>query len=202
MTQSDSQVIELSFFEWRAQVAKAARGAGLPWGHAEEAGWAADWLVHRGLPAADWVATWLRGGVGGPTCPVAFGVGLSDCCAGDPASGLPTVPADLPAPGLLLPFMWRCASGGGTIALRGPEGLAARVDAMGEVTFGPGWAGVARGWSLWRDDAPPAAPGRLTPRPVVTVALMKILAGLALRTMVPASEISRADAGAAVSDND
>ena len=201
MTQAEPQAIELSFFEWRAQVAKAARGSGRSWGLAEEAGWAAEWLVRRGLPAAGWVGAWLHNG-GGGACPVAFGASLSDRCAGDTASRLPVLPAELPVPGLLLPFMWRCAAGREAIALHGPEGLAARVDAADEVTFGPAWGGVARGWTLRSETVNPPVHAGPEPRLVVTVAMMQTLADLAMRTTVPASETSRADAGASTGDND
>ena len=53
------RMIDLAHSELRALVTKAARGAGLAWGLAEEAGWAADWLARRSLPAGDWAAIWL-----------------------------------------------------------------------------------------------------------------------------------------------
>ena len=54
-----AELIDLAHSELNGLVTKAARGAGLSWGLAEEAGWAAEWLSRRGLPAAAWAAEWL-----------------------------------------------------------------------------------------------------------------------------------------------
>ena len=43
---------DLSIGELEALVLKAYRGAGFSWGMAQEAGRAAAWLAHNGLPAA------------------------------------------------------------------------------------------------------------------------------------------------------
>ncbi len=200
MTDASGLEIELSFFEWRSQVAKAARGAGLPWGLAEEAGWAADWLVH-GLPAARWVAEWLAPDATGP-CPVTFGAILSDHCAGDPQANLPALPEGLRAPGLILPFLSRCTCAGTGIAIVAEAEVLAQVDSTGEAHAIALPIEAGQGWRLAR--LPDAGTGQhpISSRPTIPIALVNNLAALILRTMVPASETSRADAGSVMSDND
>ena len=51
--------VDASLNELEALARKAARGAGLPWGLAEDAGWAVRWLEARELPAATLLAHWL-----------------------------------------------------------------------------------------------------------------------------------------------
>ena len=48
-----------SLGEIRALAIKAARGAGMPWGMAEEAGFASHWLLQQGLPGTELLATLL-----------------------------------------------------------------------------------------------------------------------------------------------
>ncbi len=79
---------------------KATRGAGLPWGLADDAGYAVRWLCDHGLDGAAALVNWLdeyrergyvatapaqwRGvwrGRGGVTNPLAVGAALSDCLA-------------------------------------------------------------------------------------------------------------------------
>ena len=70
--------VTLALSELRALIIKAARGAGLSWGMAEEAGWAAEWLARRGLPAADGATLWLDARLRGGQDPVETGVALAD----------------------------------------------------------------------------------------------------------------------------
>ena len=71
----------LSLGEAEALVAKAARGAGLPWGLAAEAGKAARRAFASGATdaAADF-ATWLSGDPGGASCPLAAGLAAAEGC--------------------------------------------------------------------------------------------------------------------------
>ena len=78
--------IDLSHSELRSLITKAARGAGLAWGLAEEAGWAAEWLARRGFPAADWAAHWLSSAVAGGPTPVALGAALAERLGPVPAA--------------------------------------------------------------------------------------------------------------------
>lgn len=94
-----------SLVEARALAQKAARGAGMHWGHAEEAGFAATWLEARGLSGIEALARYLEntvqsGGVKPNHCPIFQGSAISDC--NDP-SLLPAL--SLYQPILLLPFI-------------------------------------------------------------------------------------------------
>lgn len=190
--------VTLALSELRALVTKAARGAGLSWGLAEEAGWAADWLARRGLPAADWATLWLQATINGQPGPIEAGVALADRLACNLASLPPQALHDgLPAPGYLLPFLHRIAQHHGAIDLRANSGLAVRVPAKGEVVFGPLWATTTKGWSL----LPAAAASPIT-RPCVSASVIDCLDGLGLRTTVPPSAQSRRDAGSVTDDND
>lgn len=186
--------IELSNGEWRALVVKAARGAGMGWGLAEDAGWAAEWLSCRGLPAADWVADWLSSTIG--TCPIAFGTQLSDAF---PSAGqdLPKVPDDLRAVGLVLPFLCRIAVGKG-LAVLSPGGNVLTIAANGTITFGPLWSPHTTNWQLvWAGTC-----SEIRSRPQIPADLLSRLNALSMLTNVPASVVSRHGAGAADSDND
>jgi hypothetical protein len=174
--------------ELRVLVTKAARGAGLPWGLAEEAGWAADWLVAAGLPAAEWAADWLAALTDGRPDPVTFGVGLADEQSATGRLADTAIPEGLSAPGYLLPFMYLIARRNGPVELSCPRGRAASVDGRGAVTFGPAWSASPTSWRLH-----PALP---------ELWVVAQLEALALRTTVPASDASRRDAGSDHSDND
>ncbi len=216
------RVAVLSRNEIEALCARAARGAGFDWGHAEEAGFAAGWLHAGGIDGATALLARLDGAAGrawadlcpvvgpgkwagqgrNPICPVALGAALSDHCElpeGRLAGGLSVGPVSHPV--LVLPFLSRVASvlggavrlcfAGGAIDV-GSDGLsgdAGRLAGLAEAAFtlspGPGPAGPGR---------PPASGSPL--------ATLSALADLALRTTVPPSARSRADAGAGTGDND
>lgn len=184
--------------ELRSLVTRAARGAGLDWGLAEEAGWAADWLAARGLPAADWALLWLdRVGQGLPN-PVAVGVALSDgVIHAAPLHAKQPLPDDLSAPGYLLPFLHLIAARHGPVDIQGPMGRVVTLDAEGQPDFGPGWSDKSTGWSLC------AAQQMARPiRPAVEPGVIATLEAFALNITVHATSTSRQDAGAAGSDND
>lgn len=188
----------LSFSEWRSLAVKAARGAGLEWGLAEEAGWAAEWLARRSLPAAEWAAVWLAKSLEGQPNPIEAGVSLSERLLFCETSFSPQpLPDGLCAPGYLLPFLHRVAARWGGLALVNQTGVAAAVDPDGTVTFGPAWGAETRGWWLQ-----PALPVKTPGRPTLSASLVDCLEGLALRTTVPPSDISRQDAGSATPDTD
>lgn len=211
---------ELSLSEIRALAVKAARGAGLEWGLAEEAGYAAEWLSARGLPGGAWLSAALQG-AGGTTawpdgaagaglhCAVRTGATLVDHASIPGEGGLPGAFA-LPAvagPGLLLPFLARLAELRGScvriavdgcqVAL-GPDGAmagnaAALTDGVAEVSVVIGAAPIRPA------DQSPTCPGARAPVPAAALAH---LTDLARRTVVPASEKSRTDAGSTMGDND
>lgn len=190
--------VTLALSELRSLMTKAARGAGLGWGMAEEAGWATDWLARRGMPAADWATTWLAASIEGADGPVVLGVTLADEMAGGHAALARRLPDGISAPGYLLPFLHRIAEARGPVAIWSPLGRVVTVDAKGQVAFGPGWQPRSEGWQLC---SAPAAEGAAA-RPVVSASVLDCLEGLALRTTVPQSETSRRDAGSLTGDND
>lgn len=186
-----TEATELSYSELRSLVTKAARGAGLDWGLAEEAGWAAEWLARRGLPAADWAMLWLGPRSEGQACPVEAGCRLAEGPGGD------SLPDGLHGPGYLLPFIARVAAARGPVALTSALGLVAAVATDGRVTFGPCWGTRTDGWTLG-----PAADRGPATRPVVGRMTLEALDAMALRTTVPRSDSSSRDAGAGTMDND
>lgn len=192
-----SETVNMALSEVRSLVTKAARGAGMNWGMAEEAGWAADWLARRAMPAAEWATLWLAKVLEGRPNAVEVGVGLADRMAAEGGNfAAVQLPDDLFAPGYVLPFVHLVATRYGTLEITCTAGQAALVGPDGEVTFGPAWSNYAAGWSvgLARD----MHPKRLT----VLAAVVECLEGLALHTTVPPSDISRRDAGSATTDND
>lgn len=190
--------VDMARSELRVLVTKAARGAGLSWGLAEEAGWAADWLVGADLPAAEWATEWLAAVVEGRADPVTIGVGLADSLG--VANG-PEIEAAVPdgvaAPGFLLPFLHVIAIRRGPVELFGPTGRAVSVDEAGGVQFGPAWSPSPLRWGLRRTRMVQSM-GRASP----PASVVDCLEGMALRTTVPASDASRLNAGSALSDND
>ncbi|MES2335322.1 MAG: DUF3726 domain-containing protein [Pseudomonadota bacterium] len=190
--------IDLAHSELNALVTKAARGAGMSWGLAEEAGWAAEWLSRRGLPAAAWAAEWLAQAVDGRPTPVQVGVAFADAL---PAAQTwfpdATLPDGMSAPGYLLPFLHLAATRFGQTEIIAPLGLAARMQPDGTATFGHGWSNRTAGWRISifsnREE---------TRRAGVSVSVIDCLHGLALSTTVPPSDTSRNQAGSSSTDND
>ena len=191
------ETVDMAHSEVRSLVTKAARGAGMNWGIAEEAGWAADWLARRSMPAAEWATLWLGKVLEGRPDAVAVGVGLQDRMASEGVNfAAVSLPDDLFAPGYVLPFVHLVAARYGTLEIVCTAGQAAMVCPDGEVTFGPAWSNCASGWSVGL--ARNAHPKRLS----VPAAVVDCLEGLALHTTVPPSDTSRRDAGSATTDND
>ncbi len=196
---------------------KAARGTGLDWGHAEDAGKAARWLQARDLPGAECLLTCLEAGdaarpievqgaewrADGPLCPIVAGASLCDHAEllADQAVTL----HDVRAPLLLAPFAAAAAARmGRAIRLAWQDaaltfGPAARFDgsrtalrapAAGRVTWGPAEDAAS-------DEGPRTSRAHL-PRDIYDR-----LDALARRTYAPATEESRAaGAGAGLTDND
>ncbi|WP_171052683.1 DUF3726 domain-containing protein [Ruegeria sediminis] len=212
----------LSGNEVEALCFKAARGAGMSWGLAEEAGHAARWLHARGLDGAaallahlDWAKdkSWskvrpvapddIRAPDGGLMCPVALGAMISDMAmpfrdTGDVATG----PVHRPI--LILPFIHHVCRG---------QNAGVRVTAAGQTVQ------VAPDGSIRGEIAAFAAmehaelhlsaaqdSGKLPVFQATAFALpadtLTRLNDYAMQTTVPASDASRADAGSAGDDND
>lgn len=204
---------------------KAARGAGMSWGMAEEAGFAAGWLNERGIDGAgataahltafagrSWIAvcpdveagTWSARGEG-PLCPFALGAALSDfAMMTRPAlEGDGIAPGSTSYPVLVLPFAASSATAlqtaisvswpGGCVCVRPDGTIAGDVETMQALTQSPltltcdNLDGKAWTWTAGRN---------------VERETLQILNGYAMKTTVPPSEKSRADAGSAAGDND
>ncbi|WP_375553861.1 DUF3726 domain-containing protein [Roseovarius mucosus] len=196
--------MQLSLSEITALATKAARGAGLSWGEAEEAGWACGWLARAGLPGTAMLLRVLERR--DATCPLLKGIVLMD------HAGLPEGPCALPVtlqdvvePLLLVPFLARVAErlgapldldlGSQTICLTGSEPVPdlSAMRGMGDCS------GAEVTISLAKSSAA-AAPGQFDGR--IDRDVWTTLDGLALLTTVPASDVSRQRAGAQSSDND
>lgn len=215
----------LSRSEIEALCAKASRGAGMAWGLAEEAGFAAGWLSVRGVDGpgalADHLA-WAEGQTwdavcpevapgcwtaraAGTMCPVALGATLCDFAALPQAAldgdGLSVGPVSRPV--ILLPFLAAIAKRlDHTVEVRWSGGRLA-VTAIGGMT-GALTDLVSRDAELLAlhlatGDPAPAPSGR---RARCSPDTFDRLTALALKTTVPPSAASRAGAGAGTSDND
>ena len=187
---------------------KAARGAGMSWGLAEEAGFAAAWLAMRGLHGPGVLLAQLRDQAadGGCLCPIALGSALCD------HAHLPETAIDETAlrvgpvkhPVLLLAFLSDLArTWGGCVRLDWPRGTV-RLTADGRIS---GDAAILA--KETRLDAELSVHGAAPDEPTapcephyVPAEILSGLNAFALRTTVPASETSRAGAGATVGDND
>ena len=91
MTPHDAEQISWSFGETAALATKAARGAGMPWGLADETGVAVSWLQARGIPGLAALCRYLKWQKNGPLtrwpdppagkscyCPIALGTAYID----------------------------------------------------------------------------------------------------------------------------
>ena len=221
------QPVPLSCNEAASLCMKAARGAGMSWGMAEEAGFAAAWLVSRGIDGPshlrvhldrtdgkDWKTlcprvtenTW-RNAANNAVCPLILGATLCDYA--DLPQGLAPDrviqlgPVSMPI--LLTPFLAKLAW---TNAL---EMTLVWANGTVCITDGAAWLGTAtRSLTAQYLDLTlsvksakrekPAAP--TTQKPCTTAATIAALNALAMRTTVPASEASRASAGSPLTDND
>ena len=208
----------LSFSELESLSLKAARGAGLDWGLAEEAGKAVRWLAERGLPGAENLAAHLPQIAGKPyallcpqpepghwqpageaLCPLITGIALSDHADILPDS-LTLGPVLHPL--LLAPFLARAAGRlgrplalqwSGTQIVCASDGLSIEGDAKAS---GAPQVTIARA-----DRIPDSLPAG--GRHMIDPAVLDVLYQFAHRTYVPATEASRqAGAGAGTSDND
>lgn len=177
-----------SLGEVQAVATRAARGAGLAWGLAEEAGWAARWGWTHGLDSLSALAEVLAD-YEPAFCPLLRGAAFCDAPA--PFDGT------MRGAVLFLPFL-ACAEwtlvweggaaegGGGAIRLTGALPGPGRVGVILQA------GGSGQGRLLRREEARREAPR-------AAWALLKRLEG---RTFAPPSEASRAGAGAGLADND
>lgn len=196
-----TETVTLALSELRSLITKAARGAGLSWGLAEEAGWAAEWLARHGMPAADWATIWLAARIDGATSSVEVGVQLADELVNGVALEGRALPDGLSTPGYLLPFLHRIARERASVTITSTSGHVVSVSSEGQVAFGPFWAPQSCCWTLSKGSSSPPKYGTAT-RPSVSRSVLECLDGLALLTTVPQSTSSRLDAGSSTGDND
>ena len=210
--------VRLSGNETEMLCLKAARGAGLSWGLAEEAGFAARWLQRRGIdgPTAllahlDRLADGAVGAAhpvapddlrprgGGTLCPIATGATLSD------SARIPATPVGpLAAPILFLPFLQCLAQELGRSVLATWQDGRISISPEGEVTGPVGRlsATATATLDLTAGDAsatePSLAPQDHRPSPDC----LSRLNAYAMKITVPATQSSRVDAGSGTDDND
>lgn len=219
MTASDlGPVVSLS--EIQALCTKAARGAGFAWGMAEEAGVAALRLSAAGLPGPELLLACLiapagaspaptgrhwADASGGWLCPLATGAALADRAA-LLARGMdePVVLERVLLPALLLAFLQPLAHCAGSALVVDWDGGAATVGAAGIACAD---SEPALRSSRTQRVTIALASGEAGPPPrraghCVSAEIWRGLEALALETTVPATEGSRAGAGARTPDND
>ncbi len=214
MTGEESRPIRLSLSEIDALARKAARGAGCPWGLAEEAGKAARWIAGYGLPGPEALASLLTarrscgctGETGAPNCAIASGAQLSDE-AGDIADGKAADLGDVAEPLLLLGQASRSANAlGVTLTLRWQDFSATCFpDALAIEQRGGTDYPVGRDVVCCDDNAAIDKAAQLpeTGSRFVSAKAYQVLVRLAGKTHAPSTESSRVSgAGAATSDND
>lgn len=213
--------VVFSISEIQAACLKAARGSGLPWGLAEEAGMSAAWLAAAGLPGPELMLQLLEGprgeppavasgswraARGGSICPVRAGAALCDFATLPEGIGAGTLAiADVRLPLLVLPFAAQIARRTGRRiaaewpnmrAVLGPNGYRLSVTQQGAEL-----APMATVTLAWTGQADGLIGLKCSGRRVV-LDIWRRLDERAMKTTVPATARSHADAGAAASDND
>ena len=224
---SDTKPAPLSCNEAASLCMKAARGAGMNWGMAEEAGFAAAWLVSHGIDGpshlrahleradgrdwADMCPTVTPDGWqntnGQPACPIILGATMCDYAdlPEGPHSGTTIALGPVSAPILLVPFLAEVArSNGLAFTLSWPKGAVRIYADETWLQASLQSLGVPQlVLALCTIAAPPHEPSAVSmPNAQTTAATIVVLNTFAMRTTVPATEASRAGAGSTLSDND
>ncbi|MGB7270492.1 MAG: DUF3726 domain-containing protein [Albidovulum sp.] len=199
---------------------KAARGAGYDWGMAEEAGMAARWLAHEGLPGPELLLACLQAPrgqapvigaagwqaqAGARLCPLLTGAALSDRAGlADGPGRVAVTLRDIGHPALVLPFAAQAAARLGQPLALTWEGAEVVLTTGGRLVVVAA-AGLDADHaaklevSAATEGAPPA---RGEAGYHVPDRIWNALGRLALATTVPATSRSRAGAGSSTSDND
>ncbi len=222
---SEDHMRRYTLSEIEALSRKAARGSGLDWGLADEAGKATRWLSSHGLPGAQVLAQLLTRNDGKPfsaLCPVEADSGswqsrsaelcplISGACLADRAAQLvtngKTVLATVATPLLALPFIARA------VALTGIDlqvvWPGVRIDCQTGGIFITGdpdqlTTELAESIIVCLLAEPSGAPSSpVYVAQAVAPSAWQTLTRLAHRTLVPASEASRSGAGASTRDAD
>ncbi len=211
-------LLSWSLGEAQSLAIKAARGAGYPWGMAEEAGYALRWLSARGLPGAAALATLLATMNGdrppppdpaapgwnpgpGALCPLALGAALADDMT---AVGASTLLGPVRCPLLLVPFVARLSPDDGLVLEWEAAGIAFSTGQVAAVGA-PSALLASESILVLRPGAlAEAIPLGATSRvPAEAAQEIEVLTRLAKRTYAPATEKSRlTGAGARNIDDD
>ncbi len=204
---------------------KAARGAGMSWGLAEEAGYAAAWLVRHGIDGPKHLYSHLHRAQGRPwsdlcptvapgvwqapadgaLCPIALGATLCDFAALSEgiAVGSSLEIGTVDHPLLLIPFL---------AAITETTGLQFDVEWSNSIVSLNGGSDRLMHAEAALDGQ--QMPIKLTARfgkpppptaggvPKISAEIIAALNTLAMRTTVPSSEASRLGAGSTTTDND
>lgn len=198
--------MNLSLGEVEATAKKAARGAGYPWGLAEDAATATRWLCAQGLDGCAALAALLSTtdgadlarhtpqpgaepwrAPGGTLCPLIAGAALSDHAAA--LASAPRHLAQIAQPILLLPFAAQAARAlAQPVRITWPDGHATTDGTQLHLTAEPGPT-AAHVTASCEGTGPPPRPAcdRATPAP----AAWDTLLALAHRTYAPATDESR-----------
>lgn len=217
--------VQLSRNEIVALGTKAARGAGMEWGLAEEAGTAAGWLAAMGLDGAGALLDQLQLAAGkgwphicpvvargrwrsagsDPICPIALGATLCDFAdlpeGLEDGDGLIIGPVSQPV--LLLPFLAEIARRKAILLELGWDDGAVLIGGSGQIDGDLAALHHANRillrLSRRADHGTWQDPAALRP---ISRQTMQKLTELAMKTTVPSTEASRAGAGAGTQDND
>lgn len=214
-----------SLNEIESTAKKAARGASMSWGMAEEAGRATRWLCAAGWPGAENLAALLREedgaawaalrpriagdswtAQGGLLCPIAAGAAIADR-AQDWAAGNGATLGPVAHPLLLVPFVAMAADMAGTTLRIGWEGVVlsrGKGETRAEIADPAALtAPYAESVTLDPSDGVTGDPLQRVYRGEISPEAAQSLNAFAQRTYAPATPESRlAGAGAGLSDND
>ncbi|WP_187429294.1 hypothetical protein ROLI_040140 [Roseobacter fucihabitans] len=224
---NDQRSAPLSCSEVAALCMKAARGAGMSWGMAEEAGFAAAWLVSHDVDGPSHLRAHLervdgrswsdlcpsitpgiwQNTAGQAACPIILGATMCDYAnlPEGPTAGAIVKLGKVSAPILLVPFLASIAQDDHLAITLSWDGGAfcleqceANIRTAEKALCAPDLE-----LTLTAKAATPShAPVALTRKANISAETIIALNTLAMRTTVPASDASRAGAGSALSDND
>jgi len=189
-----------SLGEAKALAIKAARGVDIPWGMAEEAGFAVHWLQSFGAPGLAALAAYLDWRDGMPAqphdlCPISLGTAISDA-----GRGVPEQLGRVRHPLLLAPFIANCAPSG--IALRW-QAVELTLSEAGLISPSPRAALLIDETECLSERAVARVADSVARVPETESDAIERLTYYAARTYAPATEASRlSGAGAGTTDND
>lgn len=189
-----------SLGEAKALAIKAARGIEIPWGMAEEAGFAAHWLQSFGAPGLAALADCLEWHDSKPPtphdlCPISIGTAISDA-----GRGVPENLGRVRNPLLLAPFIAACSPSGMVLRWEGADLV---LSEAGLVSAAAREALLIRETDCLSQRGVAQVANAATRVPETEADAMARLTHFAARTYAPATEASRlSGAGAGTSDND